>query len=92
MMALGVFVAFAHAVCWSATSILLRHLSQRLDPFRAQLGLRALLGAVVLVAWFLAAGAPGASTFTPERILLIVAAIVVGGLVGDTCSVDGPCA
>ena len=50
-------------------------------------GLRALLGAAVLVVWFLAAGAPGASTFTPTRILLIVAAIVVGGLVGDTCSV-----
>lgn len=86
MIALGVFVAFAHAVCWSATSILLRHLSQRLDPFVLN-GLRALLGAAVLVVWFLAAGAPGASTFTPERILLIVAAIVVGGLVGDTCSV-----
>ena len=86
MMALGIFVAFAHAVCWSATSILLRHLSQRLDPFVLN-GLRALLGAAVIVVWFLAAGAPGASTFTPERVLLIVAAIVVGGLVGDTCSV-----
>ena len=86
MIAMGIVVAFAHAVCWSVTSILLRHLSQRLDPFVLN-GLRALLGAVVLVVWFLAAGAPGASTFTPTRILLIVAAIVVGGLVGDTCSV-----
>ena len=48
MIALGIFVAFAHAVCWSATSILLRHLSQRLDPFVLN-GLRALLGAAVLV-------------------------------------------
>ena len=86
MMAWGIFVAFAHAVCWSATSILLRHLSQRLDPFVLN-GLRALLGAAVLVAWFLAAGAPGADTFTLTRILLLAAAIVVGGLVGDTCSV-----
>ena len=86
MIAMGIVVAFAHAVCWSVTSILLRHLSQRLDPFVLN-GLRALLGAAVLVVWFLAAGAPGASTFTPTRILLIVAAIVVGGLVGDTCSV-----
>ena len=86
MIAMGIVVAFAHAVCWSVTSILLRHLSQRLDPFVLN-GLRALLGAVVLVVWFLAAGAPGASTITPGRILLIVAAIVVGGLVGDTCSV-----
>ncbi|MDE0227623.1 MAG: DMT family transporter [Spirochaetaceae bacterium] len=86
MIAVGVFIAFAHAVCWSATSVVLRHLSQRLDPFVLN-GLRALLGAAVIVVWFLAAGAPGASTFTPERILLIVAAIVVGGLVGDTCSV-----
>ena len=86
MMAWGIFVAFAHAVCWSATSILLRHLSQRLDPFVLN-GLRALLGAAVIVVWFLAAGAPGADGFTPTRILLIAAAIVVGGLVGDTCSV-----
>ena len=86
MMAWGIFVAFAHAVCWSATSILLRHLSQRLDPFVLN-GLRALLGAAVIVAWFLAAGAPGADTFTLTRILLLAAAIVVGGLVGDTCSV-----
>ena len=86
MMAWGIVIAFAHAVCWSATSILLRHLSQRLDPFVLN-GLRALLGAAVLVAWFLAAGAPGADTFTLTRILLLAAAIVVGGLVGDTCSV-----
>jgi len=86
MIAWGVFIAFAHAVCWSATSVLLRHLSQRLDPFVLN-GLRALLGAALVVVWFLAAGAPGAGTFTPLRILLLVAAIVVGGLVGDTCSV-----
>ena len=86
MIAWGVFIAFAHAVCWSVTSIVLRHLSQRLDPFVLN-GLRALLGAMVIVAWFLAAGTPGAGTFTAERILLIVAAIVVGGLIGDTCSV-----
>ena len=86
MMAWGIVIAFAHAVCWSATSILLRHLSQRLDPFVLN-GLRALLGAAVIVVWFLAAGAPGADGFTPTRILLIAAAIVVGGLVGDTCSV-----
>ena len=86
MMAWGIVIAFAHAVCWSVTSILLRHLSQRLDPFVLN-GLRALLGAAVLVAWFLAAGAPGADTFTLTRILLLAAAIVVGGLVGDTCSV-----
>ena len=86
MIAWGIFIAFAHAVCWSATSVLLRHLAQRLDPFVLN-GLRALLGAALVVAWFLAAGAPGAGTFTPTRILLLVAAIVVGGLVGDTCSV-----
>lgn len=86
MIAWGIFIAFAHAVCWSATSILLRHLSQRLDPFVLN-GLRALLGAALVVAWFLAAGSPGAGTFTPVRILLLVAAIVVGGLIGDTCSV-----
>ena len=86
MMAWGIVIAFAHAVCWSATSVLLRHLSQRLDPFVLN-GLRALLGAAVIVVWFLAAGAPGADGFTPTRILLIAAAIVVGGLVGDTCSV-----
>ena len=86
MMAWGIVVAFAHAVCWSATSVLLRHLAQRLDPFVLN-GLRALLGAALVVVWFLAAGAPGAGTFTPMRILLLVAAIVVGGLIGDTCSV-----
>ena len=86
MMAWGIFIAFAHAVSWSATSVLLRHLSQRLDPFVLN-GLRALLGGAVIVAWFLAAGAPGADTFTLTRILLLAAAIVVGGLVGDTCSV-----
>lgn len=86
MMAWGIFIAFAHAVCWSVTSILLRHLSQRLDPFVLN-GLRALLGAAVIVAWFLVAGAPGAAGFTPTRVLLLVGAIVVGGLVGDTCSV-----
>ena len=86
MIAWGILIAFAHAVSWSATSILLRHLSQRLDPFVLN-GLRALLGAALVVAWFLAAGAPGAGTFTPMRILLLVAAIVVGGLIGDTCSV-----
>jgi DME family drug/metabolite transporter len=86
MMAWGIFIAFAHAVCWSVTSILLRHLSQRLDPFVLN-GLRALLGAGVLVAWFLVAGAPGAAGFTPVRLLLLVAAIVAGGLIGDTCSV-----
>lgn len=86
MIAWGIFIAFAHAVCWSATSILLRHLSQRLDPFVLN-GLRALLGAALVIAWFLAAGSPGAGTFTPVRILLLVAAIVVGGLIGDTCSV-----
>ena len=63
-----------------ATSILLRHLSQRLDPFVLNAG-------CCVVAWFLAAGAPGADTFTLTRILLLAAAIVVGGLVGDTCSV-----
>ena len=86
MTAWGIFVAFAHAVTWGVTSILLRHLSQRLDPFVLN-GLRALLGAAVIVGWFLVAGAPGAAGFTSTRILLIVAAIVVGGLVGDTCSV-----
>ncbi len=82
----GIFVAFAHAVSWGVTSVLLRHLSLRLDAFVLN-GLRALLGAMVVVAWFLVAGTPGAAAFTPTRVLIIVAAIVVGGLVGDTCSV-----
>ena len=50
-------------------------------------GLRALLGAAVIVAWFLVSGAPGADGFTPTRLLLLVAGIVLGGLIGDTCSV-----
>ena len=82
----GILIAFAHAVSWGATSVLLRHLSLRLDVFVLN-GLRALLGAVVVVAWFLAAGAPGGATLTSGKMLVIVASIVVGGLLGDTCNV-----
>ena len=81
----GILVAFAHAVSWGATSVLLRRLSLRLDVFVLN-GLRACWAAVV-VAWFLAAGAPGGATLTSGKMLVIVASIVVGGLLGDTCNV-----
>ena len=71
---------------WGAASVILRHLSLRLDVFVLN-GLRALLGAAVVVAWFLAAGAPGIATLTSSRMLLIVGSIVVGALLGDTCNV-----
>jgi drug/metabolite transporter (DMT)-like permease len=85
---MGVLFAFAQAICWAATTVLLRSLSTRLDAFLVN-GLRALLGLGIIIPLVLATGGMGDYRLvTTTRFLLLAGSVIIGGVVGDAFYVN----
>jgi drug/metabolite transporter (DMT)-like permease len=84
----GILFAFAQALCWAATTVLLRSLSTRLDAFLVN-GLRALLGLGIIIPLVLLTGGLGDYRLvTTTRFVLLAASVIIGGVVGDAFYVN----
>lgn len=82
-MALGIIFAFAQAFAWSCTSLVLRNLSTRLDPFVVN-GVRAVFGLIVLVPiLLLTANLQEFALLTPNSLVYLIGSVVLGGVFGD---------
>lgn len=80
----GIVLALIQAMTWSSTTIFLRTLSTRLDPFLVN-GLRAAIGMLVIIPLvFITGGLPDYQRLTALNLLFLTASIVLGGVVGDT--------
>jgi len=68
---------------WSSTTIFLRTLSTRLDPFLVN-GLRAAAGMLVIIPLvFITGGLPDYQRLTAPHLLFLTGSVIVGGVVGD---------
>ena len=85
---LGLLFAFGYTVTWAATGIGLRRLSQRLDPFLI-VGIRGLVGTVIIVPLALLTGWRDFRLLTNERLIYLVGSVIIGGVFGSACSVYG---
>jgi drug/metabolite transporter (DMT)-like permease len=80
---LGIVIAFAQAFCWANTTIALRSLSNRLDPFLVN-GLRAAVALLVIIPLvFITGGVGDYRLLTLPRMLLLVGSVTLGGVIGD---------
>ncbi len=79
----GIVLALIQAMTWSSTTILLRTLSTRLDPFLVN-GLRAAVGMLVIIPLvFITGGLPDYQRLTGLSLLFLTASVILGGVVGD---------
>lgn len=82
-MTLGIIFAFAQAFAWSCTSIVLRNLSTRLDPFLVN-GVRAVFGMIVLIPiLLLTANLQDFAQISPTALVYLIGSVVLGGVFGD---------
>ncbi len=82
-MTLGIIFAFVQAFTWSCTSIVLRNLSTRLDPFLVN-GVRAIFGLVVLIPiLLLTANLQDFALISPTAMIYLIGSVVLGGVFGD---------
>jgi len=80
----GIVLALIQAMTWSATTIFLRTLSTRLDPFLVN-GLRAAVGLLVIIPLAMLTSGPSSfQQLTPQSVLFLVGSVILGGVVGDT--------
>lgn len=80
---LGVFVALGQALSWAGTTVMLRRVPTRLDPFLVN-GLRAVVGATIIIPLALMSGsAADYRSLTSVRLFYLIGSVVVGGVIGD---------
>jgi uncharacterized membrane protein len=80
---LGVLVGLICAASWAGGSVLLRDLSKKLDPFTLNAP-RAIVGGLAIFLLALATGqTQGYRQVTPDKLLLMIASIGLGGGIGD---------
>jgi len=80
---LGLVFGLAQAFSWAATTIILRSLSNELDAFLVN-GLRAIVGAVLIMLIVLLTGATGDyRLLTATRLLYLIGSVAIGGVIGD---------
>ena len=79
------FVGLLCAITWATSSIMLRDLSRKLDPFTLNAP-RTLVGGVSMLILALASGrTTGYQTVTPDKLLFMLASVGIGGGIGDVC-------
>lgn len=83
---LGLIFAFGYTLTWAATSLVLRSLSKRHDPFLV-IGIRGVVGTLVIVPVALLTGWEEFSLLTPTRLAYLIGSVIIGGVLGSTCSV-----
>jgi drug/metabolite transporter (DMT)-like permease len=82
-MALGIALAFAQALAWAITSMILRNLSTRFDGFLVN-GFRATVAMLIIVPLaFIFGSRADFQMLTLTRVLFLVGSIVIGGVIGD---------
>ena len=84
----GLLYAFGYTISWAIAGVLLRSLSQRMDPFLI-VGIRAIVGTLVIVPLALLTGWDELSLLTPGRLVYLIGSVIIGGVIGSTCSVYG---
>jgi drug/metabolite transporter (DMT)-like permease len=80
----GILMGLLTAASWASSSILMRDLARKLDPFTLNAP-RVLIGGLAALLITLATGrAAGYQAITSEQMLLMVGSMIVGGGLGDT--------
>ena len=80
---MGYFFAFGQAFTWACTSLILRSLSTKLDPFLVN-GLRAAFGLLFIIPMVAIMGAWGDyQLITWPRLGALAGSVVIGGVFGD---------
>ena len=80
---MGILLAFAQALCWSATSVTLRSLSTKLDAFLVN-GLRASVSLLIILPLVWLTGGPAYySELTMASVLFLIGSVILGGVFGD---------
>ncbi|MBC7236296.1 MAG: DMT family transporter [Chloroflexi bacterium] len=83
---LGLLFAFGYTVTFAATSVGMRSLSRRLEPFLV-VAIRAIVGLMVMVPLALIVGRDQFHLLTPERLLYLCGSVALGGVLGSACNV-----
>lgn len=79
----GIVLALIQALVWSTTTLFLRTLSTRLDPFLVN-GLRAAVGLLIIVPLvFITGSLADYQQLTALNLLFLTASVILGGVVGD---------
>jgi len=80
----GVLVGLLCALTWAVSSVLMKDLARKLDPFTLNAP-RSLIGGLSMFLLTLAMGKTAAyQALTPEKIFFLLASICIGGGIGDT--------
>jgi len=81
---IGVLVGLLCALTWAVSSVLMKDLARKLDPFTLNAP-RSLIGGLSMFLLTLAMGKTAAyQALTPEKIFFLLASICIGGGIGDT--------
>jgi transporter family protein len=80
---LGVLIGLLCALTWAIGSIMMKELSQKLDPFTLNAPRSLIAGLFVLAITFATGRNAGYSTVTPDRLLFLLGSMAVGGGLGD---------
>ena len=84
----GIVFGLCQAICWASTSIFLRRLSARLDPYLVN-GLRAAIGLLIIVPlMFITGGVGDYGKLTALRLVYLLSSVIVGGVFGDSLYVS----
>ena len=83
---LGLAYAFGYAMLWGATNIVLRRLTERLSPTLV-IGLRACVGAVIIVPLALLVAPEDLPLLTLDRVAFLAGSVFLGGVLGSICNV-----
>jgi drug/metabolite transporter (DMT)-like permease len=82
---LGVWVGLLCAVTWAGSSIMLKDLARKLDPFTLNAP-RTLAGGLMMFLLTLATGRTSQyQMVTGDRLVFVLASVLVGGGLGDAC-------
>ena len=81
---IGVLVGLLCATTWASASVMMKELSEKLDPFTLNAS-RALTGGLSMLLVALVTGkTAGYHALTPERLFFLFASVGIGGGIGDT--------
>lgn len=84
---MGVFVGLVCALTWALGAISLRDLAKKLDPFTLNAPRTLVAGVVMLLVTVATGRSAGYANVTADRLALLLASVMVGGGIGDSCYV-----
>ncbi|MFH1086332.1 MAG: DMT family transporter [Chloroflexota bacterium] len=83
---IGLIYAFTYTVFWAAANVVMRRLTRQLSPTLI-VGLRAVIGTLVLVPTALLVRPQDYALMTPTRVAFLSGSVVIGGVFGSIANV-----